>query len=247
MSQSISGGSPSKPPLVLCACCNEKYPSDNISVLGSKNENYPICCNCIAKRPILTSVCYAGPEENCPCSKPHSSRAVKIDLTDETKRTATDSNDFEEYCTCTKPFQFKNSKYCSHCQFKLRNTAKSKNGIAYTLTLETDYLNKIRRRRKKNPLEEIRLKVPSPSRKKKHKDKENVSRRDKRDDMEKKCHCGRIVCTSNCHVHGISSKHRIHKANLTLQVNINLFGYTNFIQIILNFNCLLKRVLQLSL
>ncbi|XP_018579152.1 uncharacterized protein LOC108917157 [Anoplophora glabripennis] len=223
-SRSMSEESSSKPPLVICVCCSESYPMNKISVLGSKNENYPLCCNCLTKRPILTSVCYAGPEENCPCSKPSTYKTDMSDAT--TKRTAMGS-DVEEYCTCTKPFQFKNSKYCSHCQFKLRNTAKSKNGIAYTLTLESDCLNKIRRRRKKVPLEEIRLKVPSPSKKKKHKDKENVSKRDKEerkrgkeDDEERTCNCGRIICTSNCHVHGVSSKHRRHKDSLTLQEHL---------------------------
>ncbi|KAG5895704.1 hypothetical protein JTB14_021397 [Gonioctena quinquepunctata] len=72
-----------------------------------------------------------------------------------------------EYCSCTKPSRMQNSRYCSHCQFKLRRTQRSKNGIAYTLTLEDESPRKLEKQKKKTKkLEEIRMKVPCPSNRK---------------------------------------------------------------------------------
>ncbi|KAJ8941841.1 hypothetical protein NQ318_005124 [Aromia moschata] len=75
----------------------------------------------------------------------------------------------------------KNNQYCTHCLMKLKHTARTKNGIAYTLTLEEKSPHKEKRQRKKlkkSSLEEIRIKIPCPYNKKVQKDKINLCRQD---------------------------------------------------------------------
>lgn len=80
----------------------------------------------------------------------------------------------QEYCRCIKPSEPKNARYCSHCQFKLRKTFKNQNGIAYTLTLESDsYRRQTSKKRRKKELEEIRVRIPCPYNRKGYKDQEN--------------------------------------------------------------------------
>ncbi|KAJ8920128.1 hypothetical protein NQ315_011785 [Exocentrus adspersus] len=197
-SRSTSEGSSSKSSVLICFCCKGKYPQEKISVLGSRTESFPMCCNCLDKRPILTAVCYAGPQEDCPCAKPQQYQTTTTDTSESLKRV--------DECTCTKPFHQKDA-YCSYCLAKLRNTAKSKNGIAYTLTLENGGRSKSKKKhqRKKVPLEEIRVKVPvSTSSKKKYKDKENITKRD--ESKGRGCDCGKEMCATDCRMRGVAGK-----------------------------------------
>lgn len=124
-----------------------------------------MCSKCIKKKPILTTVCYTGPDYVCSCSQSEPETLKEP----------------QEYCSCIKPSQYKNTRYCAHCRFKLRRTLKSKNGIAYTLTLEYQSPRRHNKSKRKKPkeLEEIKLKIPCPYSKKRHKDKENFDRREK--------------------------------------------------------------------
>lgn len=57
---------------------------------------------------------------------------------------------------------------------------KSKNGIAYTLTLEHNSPRRHKSKRsRKRELEEIKVKIPGPYSRKKNKDKENLNRKEK--------------------------------------------------------------------
>lgn len=91
----------------------------------------------------------------------------------------TRSKEYEtnEFCTCLKPTPMKNSNCCSYCQCKLKKTARSKNGIAYTLTLEPGSPAASLKTPVKKPLEEIRIKVPCPDKKKKRKNIENLTKK----------------------------------------------------------------------
>lgn len=150
---------------VTCICCKKLTNRKDISIFHYDNEIYLLCSKCIKKKPILTSVCYTGAEYVCSCSQ-----SEPIETLKEPK---------QEYCTCIKPLQYRNTRYCGYCQFKLRKTLKSKNGIAYTLTLESDSPRKHKsKRRRKKELEEIKIKIPCPYRRKKRKDKENFHRKD---------------------------------------------------------------------
>nr|XP_023027562.1 uncharacterized protein LOC111515578 [Leptinotarsa decemlineata]XP_023027563.1 uncharacterized protein LOC111515578 [Leptinotarsa decemlineata] len=151
------------PSLVTCVCCKRRVASDQTSMLRTNNEDYPLCRRCVQKRPILTSVCYTGPEHVCRCAKAAADRFRRV----------------EEYCTCTRPQRVQNGRYCCHCQFKLKRTQQSRNGIAYTLTLEDESLRvgKGSKHKGRKRLEEIKVKVPCPYNRKKRKDRENFSRR----------------------------------------------------------------------
>nr|CAI5817671.1 unnamed protein product [Callosobruchus analis] len=153
--------------LLTCICCDKRTTSDNVSVFTNNSREYFLCCSCVKKRPILTSICYTGPD-----------RQSLLNSMAGPSSTFTRTESVEEFCTCIKPYRPKNSDYCSHCRNRLRKTSKSKGGIAYTLTLECDPSDKFKvKKRRKKPLEEIRVKIPCPYNRKKFKDRENLQRK----------------------------------------------------------------------
>ncbi|CAH1170680.1 unnamed protein product [Phaedon cochleariae] len=149
---------------LTCICCKMRTNIENVSLLRSNNQEYPLCHHCLGKKPILTSVCYTGPEK---------------DVVNDTNATSDSFRRMEEYCTCTKQSKSQNGHYCFHCQFKLKKTVRSRNAIAYTLTLENETPRKFKSHKKKTKrLEEIKVKVPCPSNRKTFKNEENSSKRD---------------------------------------------------------------------
>ncbi|VEN39645.1 unnamed protein product [Callosobruchus maculatus] len=155
------------PSLLTCICCDRRTTSDNVSVFTNNSREYFLCCSCVKKRPILTSICYTGPD-----------RQSLLTSTAGPSSTFTRTESVEEFCTCIKPYRPKNSDYCSHCRNRLRKTTRNKGGIAYTLTLECDSSDRFKvKKRRKKPLEEIRVKIPCPYNRKKYKDRENLQRK----------------------------------------------------------------------
>ncbi|CAG9822046.1 unnamed protein product [Phaedon cochleariae] len=149
---------------LTCICCKMRTNIENVSLMRSNNQEYPLCHHCLGKKPILTSVCYTGPEK---------------DVVNDTNATSDSFRRMEEYCTCTKQSKSQNGHYCFHCQFKLKKTVRSRNAIAYTLTLENETPRKFKSHKKKTKrLEEIKVKVPCPSNRKTFKNEENSSKRD---------------------------------------------------------------------
>lgn len=159
-------------PSVTCISCDQSRSAKKITILAHNNREFPLCSDCLERRPMLTaSVCYTGAEQS-------SNISSEIDKKSHESKDTTVQTENDEYCTCTKPTLVNNSGYCSHCLNRLKKTMKSKNGIAYTLTLENDSPSKFRsKKRKKKPLEEIKVKVPGPHGRKKAKDSENFNRR----------------------------------------------------------------------
>uniref|UniRef100_A0A6P7F4Q4 Uncharacterized protein LOC114326479 isoform X2 n=1 Tax=Diabrotica virgifera virgifera TaxID=50390 RepID=A0A6P7F4Q4_DIAVI len=151
-----------------CCCCGNKVPLEQISLLRSNNKQFSVCEVCLKKRPILTTICFANPED----TTTESSTPSKT-VTDHFRRA-------ENYCTCKKSVKTKNFEYCQHCRQQLKKTQKNRNGIAYTLTLEDETPEKFKSRSKKKikKLEEIKIKVPNPFNRKQHKNRENNYRKD---------------------------------------------------------------------
>lgn len=151
---------------MTCICCKHLKDNKKITLQHYNNEVYPLCSKCVKRKPVLTSICYSGPGYMCRCS-PLTRGESPIQRT-------------QEYCSCVKPLTHQHTQYCCHCQYKLRKTLQSKNGIAYTLTLEEESprKGKMKKKKKKKDLEEIKVKIPNPYSKKRHKDKENLFKRE---------------------------------------------------------------------
>ncbi|XP_057664522.1 uncharacterized protein LOC130898932 isoform X2 [Diorhabda carinulata] len=155
-----------------CCCCETSVPLERISMLRSGDQEFPICRECFDRRPVLTTV-YFTDDESSSNNQKYSKDFIRRHL---------------NFCTCKK--DSKDFEYCSHCKNRLRKTQQSRNGIAYTLTLEDEPLENFKTRTKKKlkKLEEIKIKIPNPYSRKQHKNMENNHKKD--EDRMKKIESG---------------------------------------------------------
>lgn len=174
VSETDDSSTPNSSSNCTCCCCETSVPLERISMLRSDDHEFPVCKECLEKRPVLTTVCFADDDSS----------------SNNPKYTKDYLRKCENFCTCKRNLKNKDFVYCYHCKNRLRKTQQSRNGIAYTLTLEDEPPENFKTRTKKKlkKLEEIKIKVPNPYSRKQHKNRENNHKRD--EDRMKKIESG---------------------------------------------------------